>query len=376
MKQNVYTFSIAVSLLLCAACTQADIVLPEPGGGKAEEGMPLSVRNLGMAVEVESRSIATGGPGETGNNPNPLTAVGVCATKTSSSGTVSFYNSSIRSQQFLYNGEATPPAWGLADGAETLVLYTEKGTVYGYAPADKSVSLTGTPKALLMNSVRVSDKQTFYFDDADAAVTAATDVQWDTNQDDYLYGTGTTQVDRWNPEVSLKMSHALAKVSFRAVEKEGGTAFDGCLIKKVVLKSGSGLRKSTSAKMNLQTGELSGTLTDVGELSFTGGGDLRAIGTGVSEAAGVATVPIQAFGLVIPGSAAAVTLELTLSDGRTFTMSPAADAASGSPGTFAVKWEKGQNYIYNIGLSPQGIEIANVTVAGWGEGSTTDVPVE
>lgn len=375
MKQYVYTFPVAVFLLLCAACTQADTVLPEPGGGKAEEGVPLSVRNLGMAVEVESRSIATGGPGEAGNNPNPLTAVGVCATKTSSSGTVSFYNSSIRSQQFLYNGEATPPAWGLADGAETLVLYTEKGTVYGYAPADKSVSLTGTPKALLMNSVRVSDKQTFYFDDADAAVTSATDVQWDTDQDDYLYGTAAAQVDRWHPEVSLEMNHALAKVCFRVVEKKGGTAFDGCLVKKVVLKSSSGLQKSTSAKMDLQTGELSGTLIAVSELSFTAAsGDLRPIGIGVSDASGASAVLIQAFGLVIPGSAAAVTLELTLDDGRIFTMSPA--AGSGSPGTFSVNWEKGQNYIYNIGLSPQGIEIANVTVAGWGEGGTTDVPME
>lgn len=374
MKQYVYTFPVAVFLLLCAACTQADTVLPEPGGGKAEEGVPLSVKSLGMAVEVESRSIATGGPGEAGSNPNPLTAVGVCVIKTNSSSTMSFYSSN-RTQQFIYNNEAIPVAWELADGAERLVLYTEKGTVYGYAPADKSVSLMGNPKTLLMNSVRVLDKQTFSFSDADEPVTSATDVQWDTDQDDYLYGTAAAQVDRWHPEVSLEMNHALAKVCFRVVEKKGGTAFDGCLVKKVVLKSSSGLQKSTSAKMDLQTGELSGTLIAVSELSFTAAsGDLRPIGIGVSDASGASAVLIQAFGLVIPGSAAAVTLELTLDDGRIFTMSPA--AASGSPGTFSVNWEKGQNYIYNIGLSPQGIEIANVTVAGWGEGGTTDVPME
>ena len=68
-----------------------------------------------------------------------------------------------------------------------------------------------------------------------------------------------------------------------------------------------------------------------------------------------------------------VTLELTLDDGRVFLMSP---SEGSTPGTFTANWEKGNNYIYNIRMSPQGIEIADMEVAGWGEGGSTDVPVE
>ena len=38
--------------------------------------------------------------------------------------------------------------------------------------------------------------------------------------------------------------------------------------------------------------------------------------------------------------------------------------------------KKGYNYIYNIRMSPQGIEIADVKVAGWNDGGSVDIPVE
>ena len=83
---------------------------------------------------------------------------------------------------------------------------------------------------------------------------------------------------------------------------------------------------------------------------------------------------VQAFGLVIPVTGIAVTLELTLDDGRVFTMAPG--EGSSTPGTFTANWLKGNNYIYNIQMLPQGIEIADIQVAGWNEGGSTDVPVE
>lgn len=369
MKQNVYIYPLAVFLSLCAACTQADIVVSTDGGGDTEKGVPLSVKNLGLSVEIESRSIVTGGPGETASNPNPLTAVGVCVTKQSSSGVVSSYDSGIRSQRFVYDAGAVPAAWKPAEGEETFMLYTEKGTVYGYAPAEKSISLTGTPKVPVMSGVRVPDKQRFIFSDGGAAVDAATDVQWETDQGDYLYCTALDKVDRWHPEVSLVMQHALAKVSFRVLEAEGGTAFSGSYIEQVALKSPGGFKKSTSAKLNIATGGLSGTLTAVDQLTFISDGDLRAVGASDN----VAEVAVQAFGLVIPVTGVAVTLELTLDDGRVFHMSP---SEGGAPGTFTANWEKGKNYIYNIRMSPQGIEIADMEVADWNDGGSTDVPVE
>lgn len=373
MKQHVYTFPLAVFLSLCTACTQADIVVPVAGGdGDRDKGVPLSVKNLGLSVEVESRSIVTGGPANgMDGNPNPLTAVGVCVTKQSGSGTVSFYDTGVRSQLFIWNTGSSPGAWVPGDGEDALLLYSEKGTVYAWSPAEKSVSLTGSPKVPVMSSVKVLDKQRFVFTDGGVTVNPSTDIQWETDQEDYLYCTAATEVDRWHPQVSLVMQHALAKVSFRVLETEGGAAFSGNYVKQVVLKGGGGdgLKKSTSAKLNIATGELSGTLTAVDQLTFLADGDMRTIGA----ADDVGKVAIQAFGLVIPVTGVPVTLELTLDDGRVFLMSP---SEGSTPGTFTANWEKGNNYIYNIRMSPQGIEIADMEVAGWGEGGSTDVPVE
>lgn len=375
MKQYLYTLPLAVFLSLCAACTQADIVVPTggdgEGGGDTEKGVPLSVKNLGLSVEVESRSIVTGGPSGDATNPNPLTTVGLCVTKQSSSGVVSIYAGGNNTQVFTYNTQVDPAVWQLAEGEEQLLLYSEEGTVYAFLPTEKSVSLSGTPKVPLMSSVRVLDKQKFYFSDGGNPVNASTDIQWECDQNDYLYGKAATGVDRWHPEVSLTMYHALAKVSFRILEADGGSAFAGSSVKKVVLKSSAGFKKSTSAKLSLETGGLSGTMTSVDELWFTADGDMRAIGTNVTDPA---QVPVQAFGLVIPVTGVAVTLELTLDDNRVFTMAPA--EGSETAGTFTANWLKGNNYIYNIRMLPQGIEIADIQVAGWGEGGSTDVPVE
>ena len=232
MKPFLYRL-VTVFLLLCVACTEAEIVLPGSGGDEPEEGVPFRVKNLGMWMEVESRSVVTGGPGETNRNPNPLTGIGICVTKQNSSGTEILYNNAVGSQQFVYNLAGSPPLWELAEGEETLLLYSEKGTVYGYAPAEKSVSLAGIPKALLMNGIKVLDEQKFYFSDGSATVNAATDVQWETDQEDYLYCTAADQVDRWHPEVSLTMNHALAKVSFRVLEVNAGSSFAGCRLAKI-----------------------------------------------------------------------------------------------------------------------------------------------
>ena len=371
MKQNLYILPV-ILLLLCIGCTEADIVSPGSGGGEREEGVPLGIRDLGLSLEVESRSVVTGGPGEEDKNPNPLTSVAVCVTKQNSSGAVSFYESSVRGQLFTYNAVATPPVWELAEGEEPLCLYTEKGTVYAYAPSEKSVSLSGTPKVPLMSGVKVLDKQKFYFYDGGQPVDVATDVQWETDQGDYLYCPAKEQVDRWHPEVSLLMQHALSKVSFRVLEAEGGTVFSGYQIAKVTLKSDTGLKKSTSAKLNLSTGVLEGAMTDVSELEFTAGGDLREVGFGETNASKVA---VQAFGLVIPVTNVDVTLVLTLDDGRTFNMKPA-KGNEDTPGTFRANWEKGYNYIYNVCLQPQGIELADIQVAGWNDGGAYDIPVE
>lgn len=374
MKQFIYTLSTVVFFLLANACTEATIFMGDGGNegkGDMEAGVPLSIKNLGLSVEIESRSIATGGAVASPVNPNPLMQVGLSVTK--ANGTA--YAGGIRTQVFVYNAVAVPSGWELAEGEERLLLFSEKGTVYGYAPAEKSVSLSGTPKVPVMSGVKVLDKQKFYFSDTSDPVDASTDIQWETDQDDYLYCKVPVEVDRWHPEVSLIMNHALAKVSFRVLEAEGGSEFAGSRVKKVVLKSNGGFKKSTSAKLNLATGELDGTMAAVGELWFTADGDLRSVGTEVgAHEDDIRKVAIQAFGMVIPVADVPVTLELTLDNGSVYTMAPA--TGGGGVSTFIANWLKGNNYIYNIQLSPQGLSIANVEVAGWAEGGVTEVPVE
>ena len=370
MKQFIYTLSTVVFFLLANACTEATIFMGDGGNegkGDVEEGVPLSVKNLGLSVEIESRSIATGGAVASPVNPNPLMQVGVSVTKANGSA----YASGTHTQVFVYNTAAVLPGWELAEGEERLLLFSEKGTVYGYAPAEKSVSLSGTPKVPVMSGVKVLDKQKFYFSDTSDPVDASTDIQWETDQDDYLYCKVPVEVDRWHPEVSLTMNHALAKVSFRVLEVNAGSSFAGCRLAKIVLKSNGGFKKSVAAQLNLATGETTGAITPVDQLQFTAGGDKRVVGTGTEE---TSEVPVQAFGLVIPVSDVGISLELTLDDGRTFYMVPGAD--SDVPGTFTASWEKGYNYIYNIRMSPQGIEIADVKVAGWNDGGSVDIPVE
>lgn len=371
MKQFLYTTLAALLLVGTAACTEAETSFrPKGDGGKpTEEGAPLGVKSLGLSVEVESRSIATGGPAGGATNPNPLREVGLCVTNTSSG---RLYAAGSHAQLFAYNADALPPAWQPAEGVEPLYLYTERGTVYGYAPTGGSVTVAGTPRMPLLGGVKVLDKQKFVFADGDMPADAATDAQWQTDQEDYLYATAPTEVDRWNPVVSLTMRHALAKVSFRISETGEGMELGNARVAKVELKSNGGFKRCSSGKLNLATGDLGGTTYDVALLAFAADGDMRPVATGATEAR---QVPVQAFGLVIPVEGVQATLELTLDDGRVFTMSPADDGTD-TPGTFGVDWVKGNNYIYNIGMHQQGLRIADVEVAGWAEGGETDVPVE
>ena len=140
----------------------------------------------------------------------------------------------------------------------------------------------------------------------------------------------------------------------------------------LVLKGTGAFKKASSAKLNLETGELSGSLTSVDQLSFIPVGEPRKVATNVTDRS---KAPIQAFGLAIPVTATGVTLEFMDDAKRVFTMKPQDD---GSPTTFNINWEKGKNYIYNIEIQPQGIVITDLQVADWtaGNGNGEDIPVE
>lgn len=355
--------SSAVLLWLCAACTQADIVVRGTGDDPAEEGVPLFVKNLDMSVEVETRSIVTGGPVASEKNPNPLGRVGLFITKLKDG---SVYDAAIPKQVFVYNEKET--VWEVTKEFLPIPLTEEKAKVYAFYPATQTVSLSGNPLTPTMAGVTVLGEQTFDFD-TEAPADVSKDVQWKIDQEDYFYGEAKEDPDRWNPEVSLTVCHALAKVSFRILEADAGAIFAGRKVKKIILKNdAAGFKVAKNADLNLKTGELVGTTEKADSLIFTAGKMMRPIGTNIAEDQSQ-TVPIQAFGLVVPMTNASVTLKLILDDGRVFTIKPGVS-------TEKTTWEKGHNYIYTLRMTPQGVMVANVEVVDWTDGAAFDVPVE
>ena len=233
-----------------------------------------------------------------------------------------------------------------------------------YAPADAGLAVQEDP--LRFTGVVVNAAQTFRFHDA-GTIDPATDVPWDTDQIDYLYGKGGYDVNRWNPELSLSMYHILAKVSFRVMEESSGTLYQGSKVAKVELKSaGNGFKTSTNVYMDPVSGMFEGATIATGTLTFTADPSTqRAVGSGTVVAA---RVPVQAFGLVLPAKGFQATLELTLDDGHVST----------TAAPFAIGWESGKNYIYTVTLSPKGITVDKPTVSPWIDGtiSNPNVPVD
>ena len=373
MKQSLYTLTAAIFLVLCTACTEVDTVLPVGGDDNGQgntdttdKGVPMVVNELGLSMEVASRAegIVTGVPQTTTNNPNPITKVAVIVTKYMND-VRSFYDPDIGAKVFNYNEDTR--AWEQDGSTPVFYLGTESGSVYQYAPVSLDPHVE-TVKGVYADGGEVKATQIFQFHDL-GPVDPATDVPWDTDQEDFLMGKTGQNVNRWNPAVELELEHMLAKVSFRVMEANSGNYYAGSKIVKVELQSENRFCTLTNAGVNMNGGDLIGDKTYVSTLTFNAsGGKERAIASGTAVAA---TVPVQAFGLVCPvggGSSNPIqaTLELTLDDGHVFT----------SP-SFVVDWSGGINYIYTLTLSPVGLTISEPKVLGWDETvPAVDVPMD
>ena len=110
--------------------------------------------------------------------------------------------------------QGSPPLWELAEGEETLLCIRRKGQFMAML-RQKRVFRSRAFQSSFNEWYKGVGRAEVLLSDGSATVNAATDVQWETDQEDYLYCTAADQVDRWHPEVSLTMNHALAKVSFR-----------------------------------------------------------------------------------------------------------------------------------------------------------------
>lgn len=168
----------------------------------------------------------------------------------------------------------------------------------------------------------------------------------DTNQQtDYLYS-DRAEANSGNRAITLKMHHALAKVSFR-INKSSSISEEVTLTRIDILSRSSLLQKG-DGDMLLASGTLNG-LTTTDSLKLTG-----------STVLAIQQADANIHCLVAPMNATESVLSFTLTVKignveRTFSTASAP----------ATKWEKGNQYTYHITINKMGGSLTNVTIDKW-----------
>ncbi|MDH6358333.1 fimbrillin family protein [Parabacteroides sp. PF5-9] len=363
MKRLLYMLAV-VGMVACTA--------DEKGYPPAvEEDMPLQINKLNMSVDT--RAVFE----QVGNDaPNKLDAIGVLVTKGSGS-SIAYYNSEVKTQEYRY-------ASGLWSPDQQLNMANVDGTVYAWAPSGYGADFSRTnPKYPIIKSISIPATQTFNYGN-----------EWDTTQDDLLYGsdseaTGSEThhtVNKWEHQIEhLYMQHALAKISFRIIKAKGQAITELDYVKKIELTSQNGnqllAKANTQVTMNLEDGSLLG-LDQVGTITLLGDvqGQIAEWPVGADTPDYMALPCAQAYGLVVPLETPVAELSLKLTLGPEGNLSPSEDRTYQTPQGVTVlqniKWEKGKHYLYTMNVTDQGLEFDDIQVVGWDDTTPIHVPVE
>ena len=360
--------SVLFSVLLLAGCTKMETDIPEPGPGEGEETIAvLGINGLNLPVDTKSifEGIGNDGAG------NHLNGIGVLVTRLSGTKVV-FYSQEIDTQEFHYDGTA----W---TANVALNLANSQGTVYAWAPLgyDAAIKSSGP----VVQGLQVLAAQSFNVNDATN--------EWDTEQEDYLYGSAAATVgdethqtvDKWDHTVdNMYMQHALAKVSFRIRKANGQAVNNDDYVKRMELTSVAGNtfavspRSASKVTMNLTDGVFGG-LTAASTLTFTAEYPAQ---LAVYSADYSTVTHAQVYGMAAPATVGAMRLKMTLGpDGPPdATTDRTYETRVGDTSLQNVVWRKGRHYVYTLTATDQGLEITDVTVVGWDDAGTTEVPVE
>jgi|AGTN01.3.fsa_nt_gi hypothetical protein len=226
-----------------------------------------------------------------------------------------------------------------------------KAKIYAYSPYSASESdLTGTGETsrLLIDIPAIQDMR---------------------DQVDYLYASqdkhlpvGGSDIINMNPDVTLRMNHALALVSF--VIYKGSYSGAGVLT-QIELKDDAALSNLTVNKTGINDLGM-----NLGDGAITGGEPsavitVKSVGNVITETTDPGTdeevlkTKINGYAYVIPATFADKTkVRFTFTiDGQLFTVSLS--------GAEALSWTKGNQYIYKIELSTTFLSIVDVTVTDW-----------
>jgi len=359
--------SIILSAIILAGCTNMETDIPEPGpGGEEDTGAVLGINGLNLSVDTKSIIEGVGNDGA----GNHLSGIGVMVTKLNGT-KVSFYSQDIETQEFHYNGTD----W-TAD--VPLNLANSEGTVYAWAPLGYDAAIKSSVP--VVQGLPILAAQSFNVNGAGN--------EWDTEQEDLLYGSAADTpgdethqaVDKWNHTVdNMYMQHALAKVSFRIRKASGQVVNSDDYVKKMELTSVTGNTFAVSPRtskvtMNLTDGAF-GALTTASSLTFTAEYPAQ---LAVYSADYSSVTHAQAYGLVAPATVGAMRLKMTLGpDGLPdATTDRTYETRADDTSLQNVVWQKGRHYVYTLTATDQGLEITNVEVVGWDDAGTTEVPVE
>lgn len=310
-------------------------------------------------------------------------------------------------------------------GSDKIYLTSETTTIYGYHPAytpgtGGEMATSGTPLKIkeaspstdatidisVFESSDSGDTNNKYPTDINNADKIYESSTWKDNTDnkgkiisapgevDYMYAvksdSDTDQPTASNGkkasgaptananEVSLKMKHALAMVSFR-IYNDGTYANTGSLtkIKLSNTSTNKDLSKGTNPTMKIKDGSITENAAIAANYYRFIDGGYTIIKKGNLPSATIATSEDEAkqgakkFSiLVLPSTTAnAANIQATFTiDNAEYTV------PLGSTGT--VNWAKGTNTLYTAKLSGKELTLSSITVEGWGNGATTgELPV-
>lgn len=246
-------------------------------------------------------------------------------------------------------------AWS-SEGTDKIYLSNEEAKVTAHYPAYQSGSgaaQSGSALKASGGSISVSTLASGSIDASGNGLLA------DAGETDYMYagtvsyGSGSAATNR-NPQVTLTMKHALARVSFR-VYKDASYTGTGSLT-KVVLKnteSNTALDKGTSPTMNISDGTI--TMGTAAAASYERTVSNYTVGTDKDNAKALSMLVFPITGL---NAEIAKKIQVVFTvDGVDYPV--AVTAPTGNA------WAAGNNYLYTAKLSGTELQIVSVTLVDW-----------
>lgn len=386
-QQNLRLSSLLLAALLATSCSNENDPVAPINPADNPEAVELGV-TAGVSL---TKSAITGGETQTESASTIMQSIAVFAV---GSGT-SYSGGNNKAVYKLSDGE-----WDNSETDRSKIIYltNEVATIYAVHPeydpsqlANTEWKITPAADATIGISVFADASGNVSKDDNNTIPTTGNGILSAPGEIDYMYAVDGSTPDATNQptasngrtasssktdkawEVSLKMKHALAMVSFR-IYNDGTYAGPGKLT-KIVLKnsdSGTALSKGTSPTMAIKNGTIvPGNAVAATYTRFIGsdGYTLQKVSTD-QNADGAKNASSKFSILVLPHNGPKNTMQVEFTiDGAVY------DVPLASGATPTVNWSAGSNNLYTAKLSGKELTLSSVTVEAWGEKDSGNLPI-